>query len=114
MAVGRTSRGNLIVDEQPVPLATTIEAAVTALGAAVRRELRRLIMDLVTGVLSLVLLLVVALGLIVAGVIRLGDALGQACGQWFGNQALGDATVGIVLLAIPLVGLMILRWRSKQ
>jgi len=114
VAAGRTPRGNLTVDEQPVPLATTIDAAVTALGVAVRRELRRLIMGLVTGVVSLVLLLAVALVFVVAGAMRLGDALGHACGQWFGNQALGDATVGIVLLAIPLVGVLVLRWRSRK
>jgi hypothetical protein len=101
------------MDERPAPLANAVDDAVMALGRAVRRELRRIILGLVTGVVTAVLLLVVALGFVVAGVTRLGDALARACGQWFGNPLLGDATVGLALLAVPLVGVLILRLRTK-
>jgi Fe2+ transport system protein B len=112
VARGTTDR-NLKVDERPAQLGTIVDEAVTALGRAIRRELHRALLGLVTGVVTGVLLLVVALGFVVAGVTRLGDALAQACGQWFGNALLGDATVGLILLAVPLVGLVILRLRTR-
>lgn len=85
---------------------------VAVLGRAVRRELRRTLLGLVAGLVSVILLLVVGLGFVVAGVMRLSEALGRACGQWFGDQVLGDVAVGLLLIAVPLVGVLILRLRS--
>lgn len=96
-----------------VPPATTIDEAVTTLARAVRREVQRTMLAMVAGLAGILLLLVAALGCVVAGVMRLGEALGGLCGRWFGDQALGDATVGIVLLAIPLIGMALVRLRTR-
>jgi hypothetical protein len=94
------------------PLASVIEDVVHALWRSLRQELRRTLLGVVAGLMGIILLLVAGLGFAVAGVMRLGDALGRLCGQWFGNQALGDVVVGLVLLAVPLVGIVILRLRT--
>ncbi len=96
----------------PVPLASAIDEAVTALGQAVRREVRRAILGMVVGLVTIVLLLVVALGFVVTGVMRLGDALGRLCGSWFGDQVLGDVTVGLALLLAPIIAAALLRLRT--
>jgi len=99
------------MDQRQIPLATTLDDAVTAFGRAARREVRRTLLALVTGAITAVLLVVIALGFAIAGVRHLSAALGQACGQWFGNPVLGDAVVGIVMLAVPVIGLLWLRLR---
>lgn len=90
-----------------------IEDAVGTLGRAVRREARRTMIALVAGLFGVVLLVGVGLAAAVVGVVRLGDALGRACSRWFGDQVLADMTVGLALLAIPLVGVLWLRLRAR-
>lgn len=101
------------MDEGPAPLATAVNDVIAALGRTVRRELGRTLVSLVTAMVVVVLLVVVAIVLVVVGVMRLADALAHACGHWFGSPALGDLTAGLVLLAVPLVGVLILRVRTR-
>lgn len=101
------------MDDGPAPLATAVNDVITALGRTVRRELGRTLLSLMAGVFTALLMLVVAIVLAVAGIMRLADVLAHACGQWFGSPVLGEVAVGLFLLAVPLVGLLILRWRTK-
>lgn len=91
------------MDERPASLAATIEEAATALGRAARRELRHAVSRLILGLFAMVLALAITIGCAVAGVMRLGDALARFCGRWFGDQALGDAVIGLTLLAVSLL-----------
>lgn len=99
------------MDQPQAPLATTIDDAVTAFGRAARREVRRTMLALVASAITAVLFVVLAMGFAIAGVMRLSDALGRACGQWFGDPLLGDMAIGLVMLAVPVVGILLLRLR---
>lgn len=120
MVDGGPHRGHVSVEERPsspspgVPLATSVDEAVTAFATAVRREVRRAVLGVVFGLVGIVLLLVVALGFAVTGIMRLGDALARLGGRWLGDPALGDLAVGVVLLTVPLIGVLALRWRVKR
>lgn len=102
------------MDEPHGTLGAMIEDAIGTVGRAVRREVRRTMLALVAGLAGVVLLVGVGLAVAVVGVVRLGDALGRACGQWFGDQVLADATVGLALLAVPVVGVLWLRFWSRR
>ncbi len=114
MVACRSPAEDLIMDEPHGPLTAMIDDAVGTVGRAVRRELRRTMLALVAGLAGVVLLVGVGLTAVIVGVVRLGDALGRVCGQWFGNQVLADVTVGLALLAVPLVGVLWLRLRSLR
>ena len=102
-----------MMDQSHGPLTAMIDDAVGTVGRAVRREVRHTMLALIAGLAGVVLLVGVGLAVAIIGVIRLGDALGRACGQWFGDQVLADVTVGLVLLAVPVAGVLWLRLRSR-
>lgn len=112
MADRRPTLRRLTVEERPAPApppsGTPIADKIDAVVRAFHREVRRLATRLFVWVATMLILLVVALAMVVTGIIRLGDALARLCGQWFGDQALADMTVGLVLLAVPVGGIVLL------
>ena len=102
------------MEQRDVPLGTVITDAVTALARALRLELRRTMLGLFASLITLVLLMSSAIVFIVVGVTRLGDALGRVCGRWFGDAVVGDIVASLVFLAIPVVGILLLRLRARR
>jgi hypothetical protein len=94
----------------PPSLTAGLEESLALVGRALRRELRSAIITLLVSAAEGVLVLMAVFGLVVAGALRLGDALAHLLGDWFGNQALGDLAVGLLLTAIPLA----LLWRARR
>jgi hypothetical protein len=111
--VARQSPKVLTMGEPDGSFTAMIDDAVGAIGRAVRREVRRTMLALVAGLAGLVLVVGVGLTAAIVGLVRLGDALGRVCGQWFGDQVLADVAVGVLLLAVPLLGVLWLRLRSR-
>ncbi len=86
-----------------------VTAILKSLAQQAGQEARKTISRLLMYALVALVVAAAALVLMIAGVVRLEQALVMAMSRWTGDPIVGTALSGVIVLAIPLVGLLLMR-----